>query len=319
MAELNQIKCQDSKGGNTGIPDCFFTPEHIVGIILTPPNYKVAKADLSDLQATLKESTLAGPAARIYPLINFVALDADNTEDPTRQTFGYGASLIVRDGNYQLSYQYTDGGLCLHKQLRMFNGKKWGAYLVDANGVIIGYKNGDDLQAIPLMEFYAAPWRVADGSNVSKFTVSIQFQPQYANEFVGFVETKDEFDIATTIRGLINLVVKEVTAISAAGLVKVQVITSCGGANLYDLYKTNLANAEAWLAVNQATGAEITVSTVVANDADKSFSITLDTAGASYPAAGGKIGLSLAAPADLAAAPVSMDGYESNTLTETAA
>lgn len=316
MAELNAIKCLDSGGNNTGSPECFLDPKQFIGIILTPVDYKIAAADMDDLQATLQADTMAGVGARIYPMINFVALDADNSEAPTKQTFGYGFSLTVRDGNYALAFQYTDGGLCLHKQLRMFNGKKWGALIVDADGVIYGYKNGADLQAIPLIEFYAAPWKPNDGSNVAKFTVEISFRPQYLNEYVGFLATADEFDIATTVKGLINLVIKEVTAL-ASGSVKVQVVTSCGGSNMYDLWKTSLSNVGAWVVTNDTTGGEITVSSVTAADADKSFTMALDTADTDYPDPGGKINIRLADPDDLAGSPVNMPGFESNTLVET--
>lgn len=316
MAELNKIVCQDATGNNTGIPSCYLDPKQIIGVILTPVSYKIAAADMADLQTTLQDSTLAGAGSRIYPLLNFVALQADNSEAPTKQNFGYGASLTVREGNYNLTFQYTDGGLCLHKQLRTFNGKKWGAFLVDADGVIFGYKNGADLQAIPLVEFYAQPWKPNDGSNVAQFLVDVSFKPQYLNEFVGFIATSDDFDIATSVTGLINVVIKEVTAL-AAGVVKVQVITSCGGANLYDQYKTALSQVGAWLATNASTGAEITVSSVTANDADNSFSVTLDTSDTDYPSSGGKVNLSLAEPSDLADLSTPMTGYESNVLVET--
>lgn len=314
MAELNKIVCQDATGNNTGIPSCYLNPKQIIGVILTPVSYKIAAADMSDLQSKLQEGTLAGAGSRIYPLLNFVALQADNSEAPTKQNFGYGASLTVREGNYNLTFQYTDGGLCLHKQLRAFNGKKWGAFLVDDDGVIFGYKNGPDLQAIPLVEFYAQPWKPNDGSNVAQFLVDVSFKPQYLNEFVGFIAT--DFDIATSVTGLINVVVKEVTAL-AAGVVKVQVVTSCGGANLYDQYKTALSQTDAWVATNASTGVEIDVSSVTANDADNSISVTLDTEGPSYPATAGKVNLSLAEPSALADLATPMTGYESNVLVET--
>lgn len=315
MAELNKISCTDESGNNTGIPDCFVNPKYIMGIILTPPTFKIAAADMADLLTALQTATMAGAGARIYPLINFVALSADNSQAPTKESFGYGASIVIKDGDYDMTFQYVDGGLCLHKQLRTFNSKKWGVFFVDADGIIYGYKNGNDLQAIPLNQFYAEKWKVSDGSKSAQFLVDVSFKSQYLNEFVGFIATADEFDIATTVTGLINLIVKEVTAL-ATGTVKVQINTSCGGANLYDTFKSALSLVGAWSASNAATGSAITITTVTANDTDKSFSLAFNTT-AGYPSTGGKINLSLAAPAALAALASPMVGYESNVLVET--
>lgn len=318
MATLNAISCLDSGGYNTGVPSCFYTPAEIQGIILTPLGYKITKADMADLLTKLQTDTQADVGSRIYPFMNIVALDADNSEAAVKQTLGYGLSVIIRDGNYALSYQYLDGGLCLHKQFRMFNGKKWGGYLVDANGVILGYKNGDDLQAIPLLEFFAEKWKMSDGSNVSKFLLDLTFKPQYLNEFVGFLDTQSEFDIFSVITGLINVVVQEVTPL-AAGVVKVKIVASCGGSNLYGSVKAGLTQQSAWIVTNDDTGDVVALTTAAANDADESFTLTADTADPNYPASGGKLDIRLANPSALAIAPINIVGIESNTLTETVA
>ncbi|TAN17235.1 MAG: hypothetical protein EPN37_07215 [Chitinophagaceae bacterium] len=316
MANLNQIVCQDTGGSNTGIPACFLDPKQIIGVIITPVGYTIKAADMATLQTKLQADTMAGAGARIYPLINFVALSADNTQKPVMQNLGYGFSLFVREGNYDLSFQYTDGGLCLHKQLRAFNNKNWGIFLVDADGVLYGYKSGSDLQSIPLVQFYAEPWKMNDGSKVAEFIVSVSFKPQYLNEWVGFLSTAADFDIATSVVGLINLTVSQVTAL-AAGSVKVQVATSCGGSNLYDQYKAALSLVGAWSATNASTGTVIPIASVTANDADKSFTVAFTTTAPPYPATGGKLNLSLASAADLAALATPMVGYESNVLVET--
>lgn len=318
MATLNQITCGAQASGNTGIPDCFADPKLIKGMILTPVGFKIAAATIaSGLLASLQTSVHAARASRIYPLLNFEALLNDSTEDPTRQSFGYGRSVMVREGNYSLQFQYLDGGLCLHKQLRNFNGSKWGAFLVDAEGTIIGTKSGDDLMAIPLDEFYAEPWRMASGSEQARYTLMMQFKPGYINEDIGFVQTKGEFDIFDDVKGLLNLKLTAVNALTA-GAVKVKVEESCGGENIYDVHSGQLDEVSAWVAKNKVTGAAITITSVTPDATLKAFGLQLNASDTDYPTSDQDLTIELAAPSVLKAEPISLEGYEgANVLTLT--
>ncbi|HEX7906233.1 MAG TPA: hypothetical protein VF487_20305 [Chitinophagaceae bacterium] len=318
MATLNKITCGTTEGGNTGIGDCPFLPKHFVGAIIGPVGFKLTAAELaSTLLAALKTGTHAAKAARIYPIQNFKALDADNTEAPTKQTFGYGDQKFIREGKYALSFQHVDGGICLHKNLRKFNGTNLAAYFIDADGVLIGYKNGSDLQMIPLIDFYAQPMKLSAGSEVAKLLIDFQFKPEYLNELIGFVETRDEFNIDDVI-GLEDVVLSVQTAINATGEVDIKLKTSCGGVDLYDLFKTNFTQLTAWIAKNKTTGAVITITAVTANDSTKSWTVNMDSTDVDYPAAAAKLILSLAAPSVLKAAPINVEGYESGELELTA-
>lgn len=318
MANLNQITCGAQTSGNTGVPSCFADPKLIKGMILAPVGFKISAAAIaSTLLSTLQAATHAARASRIYPLLNFESLLNDSTEDPTRQTFGYGRSVMVREGNYSWQFQFIDGGLCLHKQLRNFNGSKWGAFFVDADGMLIGTKSGNDLMAIPLDEFYAEPWRPGSGSEQARYTVMVQFKPNHINEDIGFVDTKAEFDIFDDVKGLLNLKLEVVTAL-AAGAVKVKVVESCGGENIYDLYNGSLDEVSAWVVKNKATGGLITVTSVTPDANLKAFGLALTTGDTDYPTTGQDLTIELAAPSVLKAAPISMSGYEgANVLTQT--
>lgn len=316
MAELNKLVCSDQSGNNTGIPSCGLDIKQIAGIILTPPGAKILAADMADLQTAISAKTLAAPSSRWYPIMNILAMSSDNSEAPVKQTFGYGTSKIIRDGNYDWTFQY-DATLCTHKQIRNFNTQKWGFFAIDDNGVVLGYKDGDDLAAIPLLQFFAAPWKAADGSNETQYTINLVFKPKYANELAGFISTQDEFDIFTAVAGLLNVVIKEVTALAAGGVVVVKALMSCGGANLYGTYKTALSIVGAWVIKNALTGAVIALTTVAANDAGEQFTLTIDATDPAYPVTPDKLTISLATPTALAALATPMVGYESNALTET--
>lgn len=317
MAELNKVTCGGLLKGNTGVPACYMDLSVINGIILTPIGYTITKTEIaSTLLSKLQTSTLATRANRIYPVLNFVDIK-DNTEQPTYQTFGFGRKVLSKEGKYSFEASYLDGGLCLSNQLRNFNSIKWAAFLVDSNGVLIGTKVGDNLMAIPLNMFYAFPYGIATSSQVSSYKLNIEIEPKYLNEEIGFVQTKNEFDIFDNVKGLLNLVITKTTTL-ASGKIEIMVTNSCGGDNIYDVYSTNLANITAWVVKNATTKNTITITAVTAVPANKTIELTLDTADTDYPAVASKLTIELAQPSILAASPILMVGYEGvNVLTET--
>ena len=317
MAELNKVTCGGLLKGNTGVPQCYMDLAPINGIILTPIGYTLTKAEIaSTLLSKLQTSTLAARANRIYPVLNFVDIK-DNTEQPSYQTLGFGRKVLLKEGKYSFEASYLDGGLCLSNQLRNFNYTKWAAFLVDANGVLVGTKVGDNIMAIPLNLFYASPYGIATSSQAASYKLNIEIEPKYLNEEIGFVQTKGEFDIFDSVKGLLNLVIKTAVALTG-GKVEIMVINSCGGDNIYDVYGTNLANITAWVAKNATTKNGITITAAVTVPANKTIELTLDTADTDYPAVASKLTIELNTAAILAAAPILMVGYEgANILTET--
>lgn len=317
MAELNKVTCGGLLKGNTGVPQCYMDLAPINGIILTPIGYTLTKAEIaSTLLSKLQTSTLATRANRIYPVLNFVDIK-DNTEQPSYQTLGFGRKVLLKEGKYSFEASYLDGGLCLSNQLRNFNYTKWAAFLVDANGVLVGTKVGDNIMAIPLNLFYASPYGIATSSQAASYKLNIEIEPKYLNEEIGFVQTKGEFDIFDSVKGLLNLVIKTAVPLTG-GKVEIMVTNSCGGDNIYDVYGTNLANITAWVAKNATTKNGITITAAVTVPANKTIELTLDTADTDYPAVASKLTIELNTAAILAAAPILMVGYEgANILTET--
>jgi len=79
------------------------------------------------------------------------------------------------------------------------------------------------------------------------------------------------------------------TAMTAGGLVKLQINDGCGATNLADTYSTELATASLYSAENVATGNAITVTTVTYAPATKTFNVQLDAADTDYPATAGML------------------------------
>ena len=98
----------------------------------------------------------------------------------------------------------------------------------------------------------------------------------------------------------------ELTSVgSGTGYIEVSVTEACGGANLYDVYSTQLNASGVWVATTNA-GAPVVISAVALVPAKKAFKLTM---------AAGAVNIKLAAISVLEAALI--EGYESNTLTAT--
>lgn len=297
-------------GGNTGIPDCALTLKNTVTGFLVPGSFELTATNLLTPQSALAALVAAAandnPLLRIYPLPEAVGV-TDNSEDVTLQTFGYGAAVPVRDGNYNLTYAFTRGGNCVNNTLQKFNGLNYKFIGVDASGVVYGTKVGTSLKGIPLDYFYAMPFKHNDGSNVTGFAWRISYKPVYVNAGLGFIQL-DLADVLN-ISGFLNINIT-LAATRATNVIKVKAITGCAGIDLYDTYSASLVTAANWLVTEN--GANITITSVALDANLKAFTITLDATDPDYNVSGPFV-VKLAAPSVLSANGV--PGYEGLALT----
>lgn len=127
MATLNAIACA-SNTGNTGIQQCFLDFKFIQGAILAPKGYQF---DVTALQTNLASGLYnSSRAARLYPIYDFEA-PKDGSETKVVQSMSTGQKHVVREGYNQWGFQYVQGGLSLHKNLRLFNGSNWDFFFID--------------------------------------------------------------------------------------------------------------------------------------------------------------------------------------------
>lgn len=306
---LNVNNCNES-GKNTGFGDCTKDFKNIVGGFLVPSNFALTAeqtATPESVIAALSAAILAAPASRIYPIANFEAVTNNSTE-PAAFTLGYGRPLTLNDGMYSWRLQFIDGGICLLKNLRKFNGTNRSVLLIDAEGALIGWKSGTSLKGVPLKNFYALPFVPNDYANPTGYFVDIAMLPTYLNDAPGWVN----MDLASlvSLKGLQNIVLSEATG-SALPALKIKAKTGCAETDLYDLYADELSSVPLWVATD-ADGAIITITSVVKDDALKAWTVTLDDSDPDYSVSG-PIYLTLAPAAALAAQGI--DGYEALTLT----
>lgn len=313
---LNKIFCgTDIK--NTGICECFFDPKLLEGALLVPKDKVFTEDELSDanIAATMAALILANKNLRIFPIQGFVQI-TDNSEEDTIQTFGYGGQADAKEGNYNWFFQFVNGGLNLSNALRTFNGLtgKYRAVFIDlSQNTILGTSrkdaNGDNgLGGIPLERLKTAKWKPADGTNTAVYGIHFSFKAPYINELIAFKKVSIDSLILSELNGLEDIKLTITEADDTGDVVTITAATDCGSTDLYDLYADEFANEEAWV-VKNAAGDPITV-TVVKNETAKGWDITYTTADVTDGDT-----ITLAAPSVLAVAPVSVVGYEGDTVT----
>lgn len=269
---LNSVNCA-SAFANVGIGRCSFTPREIVGAILVSASFVITPSDAENLQAFLEsEAKTPIKAIRILPIHNFVGI-TDSSEEPVRQTFGYGSNRTLRDGNYNWELQFVDGGLCLLTSLQALNGQKVYVIFYDAGGNLIGTKKDNGLGGIPVDDFWANKWGVADGTNPANLSLYFSFKPEYINQRLAFVQaTQDanfDFDAITGLQDV------NITVISAtANSVKVKVADKCSGDDTFsDMFGVEIA-ADTGFEATSVTGSDQTVSAVAYDPTTRVYTLT---------------------------------------------
>lgn len=311
MAILNATQCSTNLK-NTGICDCPFDPKLIVGEIKIPKTRVLTLAELNDIQATLEGLVEDVKANRIYPVQGFVAV-VDGSEEPTFQTFGYGSQVPVREGKYNWTFQFYQGGVQKSNALRSFNASSYASIFFDSENTLIGTKkldvNGEDgLAGVPQEGGYpyTYPWKVNDGTNTTSYRSQYVFQPTYVNENIAFFQVPKTTYLLTELAGLQDVTLKIVETDDPNDDLTIKAYGPCGE-DLYDDFADELEETTAWLGSQDGV---VIAHTVTKDDAAKGWVIAYDTldltAGDTW---------TLAAPTVLAAAPITMPGYESNTVT----
>lgn len=280
MEGINKIFCgTDVK--NTGICDCYFDPQLITGAILAPLKTTLTNEQLKDIniQATLEGlAWLDSKTSRFFPMGEFVGITL-NSEDPTRQTFGYGSSRTVREGNYDWTLQFYKGGVNLSNALRTFNGLigKYGVIFIESQNNLIGTSrklaNGQyGLAPIPLEDLYTRPWAPSDGTNVAAYQTQFVFKPIYINENIAFKKVDTSAYLLSELKGLedFDLEILEVNG----NTLTVGAASGCGSTDLYEEYADELAVTGAWI-TKDVDGNPLALSAVNKNDAAGGWDLVL--------------------------------------------
>lgn len=284
MTVLNYKECAGG-GANTGYGNCYLDPKAIAMIILAPSTFRFTEAQLQTKEAFMiaLEAAISAdlPQNRLYPSPPVEGI-TDNSEATVFATLGYGAQYPVRDGYYNIQYQFLKGGVCALKSLQSFNGTGWDAFLVDQDGTLIGRKVGKELAPAKLSFFFAPKWNMSDGTNPAGYFFALSMKPDSINKNIGFVSL--DSGVVLDLMGLQNISL-QLSVPRAAGVIRFKAVVGCSGVDMYDQYSTQIADADNFI-VRNAAGALVPVTSVAANIGTKDFTLTMDTTSPNYTLAG---------------------------------
>lgn len=315
---LNTPRCATSSNLNTGVPECFLDVKKPVMVILAKPSHRITaanRASLATFKSFLQTECLSG---RMFPVPNLV-MNSDNSEDVTKSTDAYGNMEITKDGAYNWSLFVKGGGTCFNAILRSFNSGGFWAYLVDSDMNFIGTLSGTDIRPATAI-FYAPKWKLADGSNPTRYSVDLTLpRPEEINDAgkLAYVAGSDEagvsIDYPTEIVGNLDVTLTQIANANNAFTVGAKLM--CGGTNLYDLFADELAAAAAWSVVNSSTGAAISITGVTKDATNKGWIIAHASSDAAKITSAGAAAWAALTPTPVGGGGES--GYDCNTITAT--
>jgi hypothetical protein len=303
MATLNKPLCATNYG-NTGVGECFIDLDKLIGAIQVPPNFQIAQSDVAGLLAFFETKIHAAIGTRVFPYPKLTNI-TDNTEDITINTTDYGDKIYVKDGFYDWTFRYLNGGVQLHQELAKNGGANKHFLFFDKNSVLIGYKSGAYLKGIPVDQFRVLPWRPNTGAESALFNLRFIIDPVYLNGGnLGFL--KVDFNLLDLV-GLQDIELRLID--QAANVATIQVRSKISDVNLYETYKTNLLETTAWR-LFKSSGALSSIVSVADNASDEGFDVTGSPTDYAAEFDGAEMLFKLAIPSVLKAAPISMEGFE---------
>lgn len=284
------VDCGTSgRNKNTGFGDCQINPKLIKGGAYVPSTFKLTREQLGSQAsaiAALKAAAKADlPEDRIYPIHGFIN-PSDNTEDKTIRTSGDGNQTVVRDGLVNWSWEFTLGGLALHRALRSHNEN--GGYFIfwDEDYNLYGWGKNREIYGIPLNFKWVNPWKQNDGSNPAIYTLQVVFLAKYTNDEVGLAKVGSGI---TDVKGLrdVEIVVNSFNSDNGHG--NFSLLTLDSAYNLFDKYNTELDDKALYFATNAQSGNDIGITSVTAKTSDKTFDFVLSTVDVDYPTLDGEV------------------------------
>lgn len=311
---VNVKKCSTSYG-NTAVGDCWNDVGIVRGFIKVPLNKVYDAGDIAELKTQLASDILAdNPQLRIYPLQN-IEVVTSATGTPPEQTFAStGRKIISSDAPYDFTYQWFDGGFCLHYAMRKSKGTT-GAYIfIDSKGQLIAQSaeaGTDKIKGIVAYNWTNQfGWQIAPDA-VSVYSTRLIFDAEQVNENIAILDFSDYGGISylQSLNGLFNVKLSQVVD-RAAAVIKVRANVGCSDTDMFDSYSDALSVATAWNAVKIANGAQVNIKSVAPDPTTKSWIVTLDDADPDYVATKGAILFSMAGPTELAS--LEVVGFESD-------
>ncbi len=261
--------CSSGNVLNTGF-ECSELLDVPAGVIMVPGTAKWTQANMQDFPAFVKQKLHTTKSDRWYPVFSDLVNFEVNKESDQVENFANGTSKLTRLGAYGFTLSFAEGGECLAKALLSFNKMGYRPILIDVASRFKVRKNIDGtFSGLKVSDLYGGSPDLTtfDASFKNKLIMSITVKEYIQNAAI--------FQDASDLTDFIGLLDVDLVSAAAATTTKltVKASTDCGGTDLYDMFKTQLAVPTAWK-VSKA-GAAIVPTAVATNDMLKAWEITV--------------------------------------------
>ena len=183
----------------------------------------------------------------VFPLVKGLT---DNSEDRVTGSYGYGESVIIRDGkpNYDLEYVQD---VELTKLLRSFNNVEGRMAFLCSNGDLIVEETTAGYQGF-VGKPYFSQGGLRAGEDVNKSTCTLSL-----TDAVAWQDRIKVLNLGLSPAEINGLTDVEIVKLAAT---KFQIMNNVTGENITSLFSTTLIKKEAWLVAGSTPAADSTYS-----------------------------------------------------------
>lgn len=297
---------------NSGLPLCDVIRKAPKALLLMDSGVEFTPADrasVATLTAAIKTKTRAARGGRVYPILSLSGF-TDTSKASTKASIGNLSiqEITMQEGVPSFTFEQYKGDL-FQKQLSKAEGGNLKLMIIDAGNVLYGTETSSgNLTGFTMAEFKAELAKFATASNpaVYPFSITLDSIVEYRDNLMIVQLDSTIFNISGIVDA--NLNSTDNPPVQVANVIKIAP-TGTGGKNIGVLYPTALANAAAWVATDDQTGANVTVTSVTWDSVNNRFNVTLDSTAYAALTSGQSISVTLANSAALLA--LGVDGFES--------
>ena len=227
--------------GNTAIPSCGATIDHLKGLFLCFDGFEIPNASLTSFANVLTylqiKTLAANPLERLYPLSIIEGL-TNNTAAPEKKNSGYGNTQYTAEQPHQFELELENVGIEFFKRLRKWNGRKdLKVYWIDTE-FIGGHQTSTGFAPIEASLFVkqAMPGNIAD---YTKYMADLELKnPKSLTDLLDTIAIPDGTDLESEVNGI-----TDVTLAGTGGVLSATVtgLMSISKENFITKFRSSLA------------------------------------------------------------------------------
>ena len=214
--------------GNTAIPSCGATIDHLKGLFLCFDGFEIPNASLTSFATVLTylqtKTLAANPLERLYPL-SIIEGCTNNTAAPEKKNSGYGNTQYTAEQPHQFELELENVGIEYFKRLRRWNGRKdLRVYWIDTE-FIGGYQTSTGFAPIEASLFVkqVMPGNIAD---YTKYMADLELKnPKSLTDLLDTIAIPDGTDLESEVNGITDVTLAGTGGVRSATVTAVMSIS----------------------------------------------------------------------------------------------